>query len=208
MPFADYDSIDAVARRFQIHCRRASFVEPIPARLGDAFRAEQDLTLTEVAFDCSDQATCETLIYPTLREVWKPYHESLTLRSHEPTRWDDALCGVPDYLVARRSPLGSIVFDTPYLFVISQAKRDDFERGWGRCLSAMLAAQRINDLPGPAIHGATTNGTTWQFGRLVADSFSLELTPFTLRDTSRLAAALIFMFASTCDEAAKAPSNV
>ncbi|HWE40845.1 MAG TPA: hypothetical protein VG406_30165 [Isosphaeraceae bacterium] len=202
MPFTSYTSHD-VARAHNIHCRRESFVAPIPARLSDSFREELAFTMSEVPFDRSEAAACETLSYPMLREVWKPYHESLTLWSHMPIRFDDDLSGVPDYLVARRSPLWAIVFDGPYLWMIIEAKKDDFERGWGQCLAAMLVAQRLTDHADRSIYGITTNGFSWQFGRLLVDAFVKDLQTIDIHDADRLAATINSLMAACRDEAAK-----
>jgi len=130
MPFANYQSVADVARPFRIHFRRENFVMPFPAPLSDYFRSELDFTLREVPFDGSASAACETLIYPFLREVWRAYLEALTLWSHQPITYDADLSGVPDYLVALRSPIGALMFDQPSLLVV-EARKDDFTRGWG-----------------------------------------------------------------------------
>ncbi len=188
-----------VARPFRIHFRRAAFVTPRAATLSDYFRAELDFTLHEVPFDGSEAAACETLIYPFLREVWRAYLESLTLWSHQPLAYDHDLSGVPNYLVARRSPLGPLIVDQPYLLVV-EAKKDDFTRGWGQCLAAMFAAQKLNDLPEQTIYGITTNGQVWQFGQLHTDVFTQDPRSFTLEDVDRLGAALHFVFTQCRDQ--------
>jgi len=207
MPFANYQSVADVARPFRIHFRRENFVLPLPAPLSDYFRAELDFTLREVPFDGSASAACETLIYPFLREVWRAYLEALTLWSHQPIAYDADLSGVPDYLVARRSPLGPLIFDQPYLLVV-EAKKDDFTRGWGQCLAAMLAAQKLNDLPEQTICGITTNGQVWQFGQLHADVFTQDPRSFTLEDVDSLGAALHFVFAQCRDQVTRVYSSV
>src|SRR5437868_6842492 len=106
MPFTSYATVADVARAYRIRWRRSAFLEPVAAILSEHFRTELAFTLSEVPFDGSESAACETLIYPLLREVWKPYASSLTLWSHQPLAFDEDLCGVPDYIVARRSPLG------------------------------------------------------------------------------------------------------
>lgn len=198
MPFANYQSVADVARPFRIHVRRANFVVPHLAVLSDYFRAELDFTLREVPFDGSEAAACETLIYPFLREVWRPYLDALTLWSHQPIAYDTDLSGVPDYLLARRSPLGASILDQPYLLVV-EAKKDDFVRGWGQCLAAMLAAQKLNDLPDQTIYGITTNGQVWQLGQLYGDVFTQDLRAFTLEDVDSVGAALHFVFAQCHD---------
>ena len=198
MPFPNYQSAADVARPFRIHCRRDNFVTPLPTPLSGHFRAELDFTLREVPFDGSEAAACETLIYPFLREVWRAYIETLTLWSHQSIAYDADLSGVPDYLVARRSPLGPFILDQPYLLVV-EAKKDDFTRGWGQCLAAMLAAQKLNDIPEQTVYGITTNGQVWQFGQLHAEAFAQDPRSFTLEDVDHLGAALHFVFAQ-CHE--------
>ncbi len=199
MPFANYQSVADVARPFQIHFRRENFIAPRPAPLSDYFRAELDFTLREVPFDGSEAAACETLIYPFLREVWRTYLETLTLWSHQPIAYDADLSSVPDYLVARRSPLGSSILDQPYLLVV-EAKKDDFTRGWGQCLAAMLAAQKLNDRPHQTVYGITTNGQVWQFGQLHGDVFTQDLRAFALEDVDSVGAALHFVLAQCHDQ--------
>jgi len=202
MPFTAYTSITDVAHRHSIRCQRAGFLEPVAATLSEHFRSELEFTLDEVPYDGSESAACETLIYPLLREVWKPYWRELTLWSHESIRHDDDLCGVPDYIVARRSPLGSIIFDIPYLLVV-EAKRENFSVGWGQCLAAMRAAQKINGQLGETLFGITTTGKSWEFGLLRGDDFTQENQTFSMRDLDDLAAAIHFIMLQCRDQAAQ-----
>ena len=204
MPFASYASIGDVAHAHQVRYRRAEFVTPVAGPLGDAFRTELDFTLSEVPYDGTEFAACETLIYPLLREVWKPYRGSLTLWSHQPITYDEDLCGVPDYLVARRSPLGPLILDVPYLLVV-EAKKDDFTRGWGQCLAAMLAVQKLNTLPDQTLYGIATNGRAWEFGRLEGDEFTQDPRLFSLSDLDDLAGALHFVMTRCREQVTRQP---
>src|SRR2546426_616143 len=96
------------------------------------------------------------------------------------------------------SPFGSISAGKTscyHCLPVVEAKKDDFTRGWGQCLAAMLAAQKLNDLPEQTICGITTNGQVWQFGQLHADVFTQDPRSFTLEDVDSLGAALHFVFA-------------
>ncbi len=201
MPFTSYATVADVARTHHIHFRKAEFLQPAPAPLSEYFRSELAFTLSEVAFDAAEAVACETLIYPLLREVWKPYHETLTLWGHQPIEYDKDLCGVPDFIVARRSPLGPFIFDMPYLLVV-EAKRDDFVRGWGQCLAAMLAAQKLNGLSEQTLYGVSTNGLGWQFGKLFGDEFTQDVRLFSLKDLDNLAAAVNFLLIRCRDQVA------
>ena len=46
-------------------------------KASDYFKSELRLTLEEVPYNISEFAICETLVYPTLREVWKLYRKEL-----------------------------------------------------------------------------------------------------------------------------------
>jgi hypothetical protein len=194
MPFASYSSAADVARAHHILIRSEPFVEPLPTTLSPAFRDELTFTLTEVPTSSSEPSACETLIYPLLREVWKPWRHTLTLWSHEPIHYDADLTGTPDYMVARRSPYGPFVTDMPYLLVV-EAKRDDYLRGWGQCLAALVACQKINKVPGQTLYGMTTNGRAWEMGRLTGSAFTTDTRPFSLADLDTLAAAVNYLMA-------------
>jgi hypothetical protein len=107
--------------------------------------------------------------------------------------------GVPDYLICRRSPLG-LVQDQPYLLVV-EAKKDDFEYGWGQFLAAMLAAQRMNDAPSRIVHGCVSNGFLWEFGKLEGAVFTQETRGYTISDLPNLFAALNYIFEQTKQQA-------
>ena len=207
MPFASYSSMADVARRYRIRCRRAEFITPVEFSLSEVFRSELNFTLSAVAFESSESAASETLIYPLLRAVWKPFHEVLTLWSHEAIAYDDDLSGVPDYIVARRSPLGPLIFDLPIVLVV-EAKKDDFTRGWGQCLAAMLAAQKLTDLPDQTFYGIATNGRVWEFGELRGDVFTQNQGLFSLRDLDGLSAALHFVMIRCREQVLRQPAAI
>jgi hypothetical protein len=75
------------------------------------------------------------LIYPILREAWIPFAQELQLWCHTALNYDEELSGVPDYFVARQSPLGTVLMEKPLLMVM-EAKKDDVDWGWGQCLAA------------------------------------------------------------------------
>jgi len=78
--------------------------------------------------------------------------------------------------------------------MLVEAKKNDFEQGWGQCLSELVAAQKINaDLDIPA-HGIVSDGTWWQFGVLVGDAFTQNRTNFSLDDVPTLFGAVHAVF--------------
>jgi hypothetical protein len=193
MPFASYTSIGNVARAYQIILRQAAFVVPSAQPVSEYLRRELAFAQNHVAFDSSEAAVCENLIYPVLKEVWRSYTDDLMLWSHMPLNYDTDLSGTPDYFVARQSPLGRWVLDQPYVLVV-EAKRDDFTRGWAQCLAAMLAAQKLNGLPEQTLYGITASNRVWEFGQLRATTFTQDGRPFTLHDLDELCGAVHYVF--------------
>lgn len=199
MAFGTFKSVDEVALTYQISVRVAAFVQPTPVPVDERFRAELIFALQNVDVRASEAAICEFLIVPVLREVWKPYSDSLLFWSHVALGHEDPLQGVPDYLFTRRSPLG-LVRDRPYVLVV-EAKKDDFEAGWAQCLAAMVAAQRLNEPAAPTVHGCVSNGSLWQLGRLQGKEFTRELREFVLSDLDGLFAAWSWVLAQAREQA-------
>ena len=200
MSFTNFTSIDALATKYGITFRRESFVVPIQGvTFGPAYREELDLTLSDVPFQRSESYTCEAIIYPTLREVWKAFRADLTLLSHESIVADDDLRGEVDYLVCKRSALGPLIADRPYLLV-GEAKKDDTSSGWNQALGGMIAARILDGDSGRTFFGLTTNGLAWSFGKLTRDVFTQDPKIYNVQDTHELAGALHFVFAACRDQ--------
>jgi hypothetical protein len=194
MPFTTYKTISAVLQDYQIVSAETNFVVETHLPISDSFRADLEFSLRELVFDNSEYAICENLIYPVLKEIYKSYRDKFMLWSHQPLNFDETLSGVPDYVVAKRSPLGKFVFDQPYVIVI-EAKRDDFAAGWGQCLAEMVTAQKLNERGIQPVFGIVSNGKIWEFGRLVSDRFTRNIEGYTIYNLDRLFAAINYIFA-------------
>ncbi len=197
MPFSGFKSLSLTLKEFAIVYTEANFLQPVPMAISDYFRQDLQLMMNEAVVDNSEYAICENLIYPVLKEVWKQYRNNFILWSHEFLNCDAQLSGFPEYILARRSPLGKIVFDQPYL-VLVEAKQDNFDAAWGQCLAEMVAAQRMNEHSQLVIFGITSNGDRWQFGQLEGTQFTLNRTFYTIQELDNLFAAVNAVFQS-CD---------
>ena len=194
MAFANFTSIDELAKKYGITFQREQFVVPIAGvSFGAGYRSELDLTLSDVPFQRSESFTCEALIYPTLREVWKAFRADLTLLSHESIAADADLRGEVDYVVCKRSELGPLIADKPYLLV-GEAKKDDTTSGWNQALGGMIAARKIDGDSNRTFFGLTTNGLAWSFGKLAGSLFVQDPKIYNIRDSDELAGALHYVF--------------
>jgi hypothetical protein len=199
MAFGDFKSPGEVARTYRIRVLLESFIEPIPLAVSEAFRRELDFALHHIDVRASEAAVCEFLIAPVLKEVWRHYTDTLLLWSHVPFGATAPLMGTPDYLFSRCGPLG-VIQEEPYLLLV-EAKKDDFEAGWGQCLAAMLAAQKLNVSSNVVVYGCVSNGDLWQFGKLEGQTFTQEISGIALKDLSALFAALNYVFARASEQA-------
>ena len=192
MAYRTYKNLQEVAKKYQVRLDIAPFLEPMPVVVDEHFRADLDYTQQHIDVRASEAAISEFLIAPLLKEAWKPYADYLLLWSHVALRVGDEFDGFPDYLFTKRTELG-MVRDKPYLFVV-EAKKDDFEGGWGQCLHAMLAAQTINEDDSLILYGTVSSGDVWEFGKLQYKKFVRDQRSFTIADLASVLAALNAIF--------------
>ncbi len=189
MAFTSFKSLSEVMKRFQIKYDEAPFpsfeIEPAP----EVLREDISFTLQNVAYDISEPAICENLIYPILKATWRPFSKELALWSHQPIEFNEELSGIPDYLLSRRSELGKIVLGFPLLAVV-EAKKDDFKAGWAQCGSEMYAIQQLNQLPQQRIFGVVSNGETWEFAQLLDNTFTMFKQRYDVQELDVLFSAL------------------
>jgi hypothetical protein len=193
MAFSNYRTIGAVIKEFQMTYAEANFVIETAFSIPDYFREDLQIMMLEGVVDNSEFAVCENLVYPVLKEVWKIYRSKFLLWSHEALNCDTKLSGFPEYILAKRSPLGKVVFDKPYLLLV-EAKQDKFEEAWAQCLAEMIAAQRLNDELKVTIFGITSNGDRWQFGKLEDNVFTRNKVYYTIQELDKLFAAVNYVF--------------
>jgi hypothetical protein len=183
-----------VLEEFQIlHIIGQPFVITHQLQANDYFKSEIRLTLEEVPYNISEFAICETLVYPTLREVWRDYRTFLSIWSRALIKLNLKIKGYPDYLIAKRSPRSPVIFGQPFMAVV-EAKLDDFEGAWGQCLYEMWAIQQLNPQKNMPVYGITTSGLIWQFGKLENGVFTQYETLFTIKDIDELLSALKSFF--------------
>jgi hypothetical protein len=175
MAFTNFTCIDDVVKKYKLTFISNPMLDPDPTAplFSDYFRQELAFNQRKLPIGRSEIGTGEVLLFPILREVWKPYVDDLALFTHEGLTFDDDLTGTPDYFICKVSEYGQTIPDIPYL-LIAEAKLDDFERAWGQCSAAMLAAQKLNAVPDLPIYGITTNGNAWQFGVLLGRELTID----------------------------------
>ncbi|MFM7406225.1 MAG: hypothetical protein ACKO3K_06060 [Cuspidothrix sp.] len=199
MSFNKYKSIADVLQEFPLTYKEKNFIEQIPIETDPYFKTRLDFILAEGVVFNSEYAICESIIQPILVELWRKYADKLLLWSHQPLNYDENLSGIPDYIVAQRSTRAKIILEQPYLIIV-EAKKDNFEEGWGQCLAELVAAQKINNNQNSQLFGIVSNGKLWEFGLLQGIDFTKNVKYYVLEDLQALMEALNFIFSHSFDQ--------
>ncbi len=192
MAFTDFKSIAQVQEPFNITYVEADYIQYDDIEPSSAFLEEFAFSRRHIDVFASEEARCENLIYPILRDVYKNYVEHLSLWSHRAISCDSLLTGTPDYIVSTKSPLGKTVFGTPIIIVV-EAKRNDFIEGWGQCLVELIAVQKINGDGVQPVYGIVTDGEFWQFGKLTGELFTRNETVLAISELNRVFGAIGYL---------------
>lgn len=196
MAFTNYKNIADVLKSFPLSYQEQDFIQNIKFEGDEYFASRLNTVIQEGIVFNSEYAICENIISPILTEVWRGYIQSFLIWSHQPLNYDENLSGVPDYVVAQRSPRGKVVLEKPYVIVV-EAKKDNFEEGWGQCLAEMLAAQKLNNDPSKKLFGMVSNGKLWEFGVLQEEMFTKNRKYYVLENLEELMGAVNFLFAES-----------
>lgn len=196
MAFSNYQSVSEVLEAYSIKYEDAAFVVPTALTPSTLFLDELRFNIENIDVYSSEGARTELIISPILREIYKKYVETLAFWVQKPLSADATLAGVPDYIFGTKSPLGIKVLGTPLVLIV-EAKKNDFEQGWGQCLAELVAAQIINKDTAKPVYGIVTDGLLWRIGKLTEKIFIQDTGKYTTDDTAELFGAIDFVLASS-----------
>ncbi len=199
MAFTDFNSIAQVQQAFKIRYTESDYIEYEDVEPSPAFLEEFEFSQQHIDVFSSEAARCENVIYPILRDVYKNYVEWFALWSHQSISYDSELSGTPDYLISTKSALGKTVPGAPIIIVVG-AKRNDFVKGWGQCLAELVAVQKINNDTLKPSYGIVTDGELWQFGKLVEDLFTRNVTVLAISDLKKVFGAIGYLMHQSLPE--------
>nr|VFJ75458.1 MAG: hypothetical protein BECKFW1821C_GA0114237_107612 [Candidatus Kentron sp. FW] len=193
MAFSEYQTIEDVLEKYPLEISNEPFVEVSEIALPDLFLDNLNFALARKTTRDNEFFLAENFIYPFLQLIWKR-HESLRIWSHHTLRYDDDLSGEPDYFVSYW-PGGVVqsLISMPMLAVV-EAKKQDFDKGWGQCLAEMVACQKINNNENLTIYGIVSTGLLWEFGKLQRSKFTQNTISYSLSNPMILAGILDKLF--------------
>ena len=195
MAFSDYKNIAQVQKEFAIKYREESFILVKALEPSASFREEFEFNRENIDIFSSEASRTDLVITPILREVYKSFHTQYSFWIQKPIAYNEKLTGAPDYIIATRSALGKTVLELPLVIVV-EAKKNDFEQGWGQCLAELVAAQKLNGDASRPVYGIVTDGELWKFGTLTGATFISNKEGYTVGDMAELFGAIHFIFTS------------
>ncbi len=193
MAFKKFKLIDDVIDKYQLSFKKENFLVKTAVPVPDSLKSDLEYVMSTMPYKVSEAAIRENILYPILKEVFRKYDDTLMLWANKSIAFDKELGGIPDYIVAKQSARGKIIFGKPLLAVV-EAKKDDFEGGWAQCLLEMYTIQKINGKPELPVFGIVTNGDNWEFGRLENDLFTENESFCTILDLDTLFGVLTTFF--------------
>ncbi len=191
MAFADFKNTGQVLRQFNISAQKNNFIAFSTMQQTPVHLAEDINFVLRHGDHTSSEAICESLIYPVLSQVLKGFLNTFLLYSHYSWYVDEQLSGIPSYLITTKSKYGAPVIGTPVLIVV-EAKKDDFEEGWGQCTAMMYAAQQLDE-NASKVYGLVTNGKQWEFATLEKSIFIRNIVGYFISNLDKLYSALHFV---------------
>lgn len=194
MAFSDYKSISQVQKRYGIKYTEENFISVHEDYTPSAnFIEDLEFNNEHIDIYVSEASRSEAIIFPILREIYKNYYCNFSLWIQKSVNYDDDLTGTPDYIISSKSELGKTVLECPLVIVV-EAKKNDFEQGWGQCAAELIAAQKINNDVDFPVYGIVTDGKLWEFGKLMKTVFIKNKELYTTYNVSKLFSVLNYIF--------------
>ncbi len=190
MAFSDFAQVQ---REFRITYQEQHFLNADERQPSQNFLEEFVFNQEYLDVYTSEASRAEMVICPILREVYKQYYQQYIFWVQKSISYDKQLTGTPDYIIAKRSTLGKTVLEFPVVLV-TEAKRNDFEQGWGQCLAELVAAQKLNKTPLVPVYGIVTDGKLWEFGKLREEHFVKNKEGYTVDHLASLFGVLNLVF--------------
>jgi len=196
MAFNRFKSIANVQSAYDIRHVWGNFITDVPSEPSTSLVNDLNFKFENIDVFGSETSRKENIIYPMLLDLYREYYQHLALWSEYYIHADEVLCGHPDYMLAARSELGNTILSLPILTII-EAKENNFKRGWGQCLAAMVAAQKLNEAEEKqelVVYGMVTDGELWQFGKLEGKLFTQSQVSYTISDLAKVYKAVGWLY--------------
>ena len=193
MAFTDYKNLTILkAKHPQIVVNSEDFIPELP-ELEVELSLKKDIKNNLEAYRSNEFYACESLVSPVLRYVWQNmYFKDINMWSHQGIKYDEDLCGVPDFMFTHLDQKQYQILSYPIITTV-EAKAENFVEGWAQCIAQMLACQKLNTKPNVIILGIVTTGKFWEFAKLEGDIVAIHNFSYTINDLPKLITVLAYL---------------
>ena len=193
MAFTDYKNLTILkAKHPQIIVNSEDFIPDLPQITVENY-FQQDIKRNIATYRSNETLACETLVSPILRYVWlNMYLRDMNMWSHQGIKYDDDLCGVPDFMFTQLDQKQYEILSYPIITTV-EAKSDNFVEGWAQCIAQMLACQKLNTNPNVVILGIVTTGKLWEFAKLEGDIVTKNTSAYGVTELAKLITILDYL---------------
>lgn len=134
MTLKKFKQIDEVVNHFEISFQKVNFLDNIAfASVPTFLKAEIEYVLQNIPYKVSEAAIRENILYPILKEIFKKHDDTLMLWANKSIAYNKELSGMPDYIIAKQSERGKIIFGKPILAVVEAKKMTSRVAGRNVC---------------------------------------------------------------------------
>ncbi|MEA5535839.1 hypothetical protein [Crocosphaera sp. XPORK-15E] len=193
MAFSNFKNIADVQQKYNIKYQEDDFIVAEDITPPEVFLQDFNFYKENIDIFTSEASRSEIIISPLLREIYKQHYQKYSFWIQKSINYDNILSGTPDYILSKKSELGKTVLENPIIIIV-EAKKNDFEQGWGQCLAELVASQKLNKNSNKPVYGIVTDGNLWQFGKLLENTFTQDRENFTIDKLPRLYGALAYIF--------------
>ena len=194
--FTNFQSISEVQQTYGIRYEDGTFIVPTDRVPSDCLIEKLRFNTEHLDTGGSDAIRRQFLASPVLLDIYTYYTETLAFWADKPLCADTVLCGIPAYIFATKSLLGKKVLGLPLVLIV-EAKKNDFDQGWGQCLAELVAAQKMNNTPEKPVFGIVTDAIRWEFGKLTANVFIQDEGNYSTDEITELFGAIDFVLKSS-----------
>jgi hypothetical protein len=195
MAFSDFHTISEVQQRYRIRYDEDKILTLYDNNPPETFIKDYAFYQKNLDIFTSEAARSEIIISPLLRELFKNHYTRYSFWIQKKLHYDAYLTGTPDYMFSQKSDLGKTVLENPIVIII-EAKKNDFEQGWGQCLAELVASQKLNNNPTFPVYGIVTDAILWQMGQLIGNKFIKNVENLTIDQLSVLYGTLDHLIGS------------
>ncbi len=193
----DFKNISVVCENFDLKYLSQNFIKSKKFEINSYLKERLEEFFDDNSTFFSEVSICERIIFPIIYEVARKYDLPVWSQSPLNVNKQKKLTGITDFLIAPAIE-GRLLFRNP-IVCLGEAKKNDFEKGWGQVSAEMYAAQlsnidktkkqrekqqldfnnkllkKIESIP---VFGLVTDGKDWEFGKLEKDKFTINKESF------------------------------